>query len=105
MPDRELPPVPGWLDAGELMRRAEAEDAAEIARHGRLLPTLADLAMDAYEAYRNGNLALDGGDYATACDCLQRAVDAGIEEARHELAEAIAQRGLQEQPPGAGSSS
>jgi len=105
MPGRELPPVPGWLDAAALIRRAEAEDAAEIARYGRVLPTLADLAMDAYEAYRNGNLALDAGDYATACDCLQRAVDAGIEEARHELAEAIAQRGQQEQQPGADCSS
>lgn len=89
---------PHWLDAAALIRQAKAEVDAEIAQFGEPLPTLADVAQAAYDHFRAGNDALDRGDYATAREHLQLAVEAGIEEARPQLDEAVAWCGLQPPP-------
>jgi len=94
-PDR----APSWLNAAELIRQAAAESAAEIALYGFELPSLADEAALIYTLFREGNEALDAGDYTHARRCLQQVVTAGIEEARPQLAEAIAGEQLQAGAP------
>jgi hypothetical protein len=81
---------PDWLNVDAVMRQAAAENAAEIAMYGTTLPGLADWAEAAYDVFRQGNEALDRGDYAAARDYLWQAVEAGIEEARPQLDEAEA---------------
>lgn len=90
MSDSSPSPDDPRFDVDELMRRATAEMDAEIAQFGEPLPTLADVAQAAYDHFGAGNDALDRGDYAKACEHLSLAVEAGIEEARCQLDEAIA---------------
>jgi Flp pilus assembly protein TadD len=78
------------FDVDALMRQAKAEMDAEIAQFGEPLPTLADVAQAAYDHFGAGNDALDRGDYAKASEHLRLAVEAGIEEARCQLDEAVA---------------
>lgn len=82
--------APDWLNVPELIRRAKAESAAEIAMYGCELPTLLDWAEAAAEALRAGYDALIAGDYVAAHNYLQQAVTGGIEEARPLLEEAVA---------------
>jgi hypothetical protein len=86
------------FDVDAIMRRAEAENAAEIAEYGTTLPGPADWAEAAYDAFGAGNDALDAGDYAAARDYLWQAVTAGIEEARPQLDEAEAWLALHNTP-------
>jgi hypothetical protein len=86
------------FDVDAVMRRAEAQLAGEIAQFGEPVPSLADVVEAAYDHFGAGNDALDRGDYATAREHLQLAVEAGIEEARPQLEEALAWQQLRPPP-------
>ncbi|MDX3187473.1 helix-turn-helix transcriptional regulator [Streptomyces sp. MN03-5084-2B] len=70
-----------WLDARSLMDQAAREDAAELAEHGALQPTLADDAKRAYEHFKIGVWHLEQDDPGEALRWLRTAVEQDIVEA------------------------
>jgi RNA polymerase sigma-70 factor (ECF subfamily) len=74
------------FDVDLIMERALAADEADLAAHGRLQPTLADVAETAYRAFEIGVWEISRDRHAEALTWLSTAVDSGIEEARPLLA-------------------
>ncbi len=74
------------FDVDLIMERALAADEADLATHGRLMPTVADLAETAYRAFEIGIWEMSRDRHAEAVPWLSTAVDSGIEQARPLLA-------------------
>lgn len=70
------------LDLRALMDRASAENATELAEHGRYLPGYGDQVEIAYEQFEIGVAALTRENYVEARRWLAKAVDNGVDEAR-----------------------
>lgn len=75
-------PLSEWLDVDTMMAKAAAQNAAEIAEHGHVLPTMAHVAEVAYAMFEIGIWELSHENVDKARYWLSQAVDWGIEEAR-----------------------
>lgn len=80
------PPSDVRFDVDHVMDRALAANEADLAEHGRIMPTLADVAEIAYEAFGIGLEKMTNERYAEAIPWLASAVDSGVEAARPMLA-------------------
>lgn len=80
-----LPPLDGndvRFDIDHVMDRALAANEADVAQHGRILPTLADTVEVAYESFGIGLQKMTEQRYAEAVPWLATAVDNNVEFAR-----------------------
>ncbi|MGK4593912.1 sigma-70 family RNA polymerase sigma factor [Amycolatopsis sp. w19] len=77
------PPVPDDLrfDVDHVMNRAQAANDADIAEHGRVMPTMAHVAEIAYQAFEIGMQMMATERFADAIPWLSTAVDYGIDDA------------------------
>lgn len=80
------PPNDVRFDVDHVMDRALAANETDLAEHGRVLPTLADVAEVAYESFGIGLEKMTNERYAEAIPWLAAAVDSGVEAARPMLA-------------------
>lgn len=70
------------FDVDLIMERALAADEADIAAHGRVQQTMADVVATAYRAFEIGVWEMTHDRFTEAVPWLATAVDSGIEEAR-----------------------